>query len=168
MNPQADVFDPIAALIEAKTSVKSFFGAKHLSDNAVPPRYVWVPTSGDDRPPRTVGGYPRHLSNVWMTFEVHIWGATFDQTWTMLRNLRTALHREEITEITSYEVGTIDATPVLAKNPNGWVFVVPLAIALPLEEVDFDEEGGFVVIEEVGIDDSQGIDPDGVLTTPAL
>ena len=165
MKPQTDVFEPVARLLEAKTAVPSLFGAKHLSDNAKPPRYVWVPTSGDVRDPREIGGGPRHLHDVWISFEVHVWGPDFDQTWQLVRNLTTALRHAEIENIRSYEIGSIDLTPVLAKNPQGWVFVVPLSIAVPLEEVDFDEEAGFVVIEEVEIDTSQGVDPDGLLTT---
>ncbi len=159
-NPQADIFEPVAALLESATEVKSYFGAKHLSANGAPPRYVWVPTTGTPGAAMEVGDYPRGLVDVAMTFEVHCWHGTFDQAWALLVNLVSALFQ---TEAVHYEIGTVDALPS-EDGLNGWVLTVPVMVRVPVFETDMPTARFVpVVIETVAIDGSQGIFGDGIL-----
>jgi hypothetical protein len=168
MNPQADIFDPIAEALDTATSVKSFFGAKHLAANGAPPRYVWVPTTGAFDGPREVGGYPRALTDVLMTFDVHCWAATFDGAWALVRNLVTAVRMAPGQKWGGawYELGAVDALPSEA-SLRGWVLTVPISLRIPLLESDLDGQTYVpVTIESVVLDDSQGVDGDGTLTAP--
>lgn len=162
-NPQEDVFAPVAQLLESATSVKSFFGAKHLSSNGSPPRYVWVPTSGTVGGGMTIGGYPRNLVDVAMVFDVHCWHKTFDLAWALAVNLISACYQVDGIH---FEVGGIDASPS-DDSLQGWVLTVPLQVRVPIFEADLDKPAFMpVVIQDVALDDSQGIDGDGELTAP--
>ena len=163
LNPQNDIFNPIAALLQSTIGVSSYFGAAHLSGNQVPPRYVWVPTTGSVDGPSAIGDYPRSLADVAMTFEIHVWGASFDVSWNLLASLVSAV-REIVTA--NYSIGGVDALPT-EDNLRGWVLTVPITITLPLYEDDLDSIQYTKAQATIArIDDSQGVDPDGVLTAP--
>jgi len=163
-NPQADVFTPVAALLEAHTGVKSYFGFKHLAAVHAPPRYVWVPTTGAINGAMTSGGYPNNLVDVAMTYEVHCWHASHDQAWALVVNLLSACHH---TDGVQFEAPNLDASPN-DFGVNGEVITVQLIVRIPLFEADL-EQPTFVSVDITGVefDDSQGVVGDGVLTPPS-
>jgi len=181
VNPHGDIIQPIWDLLSKWVpNVKSFFGSKFVAETgAQPPRYVWVPTTGnpdDDEGGNNLGA-PRNLSTVAMTFEVHCWAvalkpspdpvkqaaADFDAAWLLLAHLVSAV-REVIT--VNYALGNIDATPT-EEIQQGCLLTIPITIRLPLYETDLDQpEYTTTKPTSVRIDDSAGVDPDGTLTAP--
>lgn len=182
INPHGDIIQPIWDLLAKWVpNVKSFFGAKFVAETgAQPPRYVWVPTTGNpdsDDGGNAQLGAPRNLSTVEMTFEVHCWAqaakpsqdplknaaADFDAAWQLLANLVSAV-REVIT--VNYSLGSIDATPT-EEIQQGCLLTLPITILLPLYETDLDQPTYTTTqATAVRIDDSAGVDPDGTLTAP--
>lgn len=161
-NPREHIFQPIADLLQTYTSVPSFFGKKHLAGGA-PPRYVWVPISADARGPRSIGGTPRNIRDLWLTFAVHCWAAKstapasatdrdFDLAWTLVANLLSAAQNKRPG---NHEVGAIEALD------DEWVktgagLIVPLSFRIPIEEHTLDRPTLVkVTVESVAIDGTQ-------------
>lgn len=168
-DPEEHIYKPIAAAIKAATNVASFFGAKHLSSQNAPPRYVWVPATGSASyeltPNSDVLNHgdedPESLGNIDYTFEVHCWHGTHDEAWALMRNLVKAT-RDALSDA-QYRIGGVDALPNDI-GLRGWVITASLVVTIPLW--DPGTEWVRVKFTDAVLDDSQGNETDGVLTAP--
>lgn len=89
--PKADLFDPIAALLEATTATKSYL--LEQSRNHAVARWDWLPTEGPFSGPSMVGDSPRVLADVEFRCDVACRAKTFDQAWLMAQQFGSALRR---------------------------------------------------------------------------
>lgn len=91
-DPVADIFEPIAAKLEAATGLKSYF--LEQSRNHAATRWDWTPTAGSVAGPEMVGNDTtagqRALGTVEFRAEIACRGKTHGDAWRMMQELLSA------------------------------------------------------------------------------
>jgi hypothetical protein len=105
-------------------------GARYISGNDAPPRYVWCrkrisPTGG----PGAIGGNPRSLGDDLHIGEIHCWGLDEDDCERMRQVFATVLRR--VLRGRNYELGDAQITEQDYAT-YGAVLVMELRVRLPL------------------------------------
>jgi hypothetical protein len=163
LNPVSEIFTPIAALLETATTVKSYFAER--SSNRAPKRWDWEPTGGAVEGASRATDLPRSLHDVRFGVDIYCRAKTFDEAWTMLEQLVTALidknaHAYEIGSwrwlAESGEASTLKHAIILSVE-----FVLPV-----FEQMLSAGATDYATVTTVTFDTSSAVDPDGTLHTP--
>ncbi len=150
LRPQADIYAPMAALLETASGIKSYFGRAALTQNAAPPRYVWTVEGDEMRGPSRSRTDEQTLFVSWLTFDVHCWHSTFDGAWLMRANLLSAVNQ---LAVDGYEVGSLEVDPDQYPGIKGTLIIEPIAIAIPVLRVELDGTNLVLgTVDTVGID----------------
>ncbi len=165
--------DLLVHLRSALTTVAPLLdGARFLSANDVPPRFVWVrrkivPSGG----PSAIGGNPRSLGDDLHVGNLHCWGSDEDDCERLRQAFVTVLRR--IVQGRNYELG--DADLVEQEYATcGAVLVMEVRVRLPLLAAILpeaptppakvppivDDEKATVIPDFVGFDPDGATDPD--------
>jgi hypothetical protein len=149
-------------------------GRRFVSQNDVPPRYVWVrrrisPAGG----PGAIGGNPRSIGDDLHLGELHCWGSDEDDCERLRQAFATVLRR--VLRGRNYELGDAEITEQDYAT-CGAVLVMELRVRLPLVVAAIpvaptppahvpaiaDQTKTTVVADHVGFD-PDGATPDGAL-----
>jgi hypothetical protein len=123
--------DIIAAVrSELATTAPLLDGVRFVSQNDVPPRYVWVrkrisPAGG----PGAIGGNPRSIGDDLHVGELHAWGSDEDDCERLRQAFATVLRR--VVRGRNYELGDAEITEQ-SYATCGAVLVMELRVRLPL------------------------------------
>lgn len=163
LNPKAEIFTPVAELLESATNVKSFFLEK--TANRPTKSYDWEPSGGPFDGPSLIGDVVRSLFDVSFTVDIHCRAPSFDEAWTMVEDLVTALGRKVqfAFQLQGLTVGDASGESSTQKH----TLALTVVFALPIFEQPLDQHGtAKATVTSVGLNDSAGVDPDGTLTAP--
>jgi len=147
-----------------------FRGTENLTKQDAPPRYVWVDKGERYTRTTTVGGNPRSLNDRHVTFDIHCWGASYDQAELLLLALITAV-RTVMTA--NYELMHGETLPTTYEN-LGVVKRIEIAFIIPLPLVTLPSTSGgavtcdgdpTVTITSVAFDTSGAVAGNNVLET---
>jgi hypothetical protein len=123
--------DIIAAVRDELATVAPVHdGARHISGNDAPPRYVWVrkrisPAGG----PSAIGGNPRSLGDDLHHGEIHCWGLDEDDCERLRQVFATVLRH--VLRGRNYELGDAEITEQDYAT-YGAVLVMDIRVRLPL------------------------------------
>lgn len=161
--PQSEIFAPVAALLKAATGIDSFFA--NAGTHRPQKSWDWEPSGGSFDTPSRASDYPRSLHDVKVGFRIYCRALTFDDAWTMLEQVISAL-REKVgaaCEITSWEWGDASDESSTLKTS----VVLNVSFVLPVFEHQLGGAGyEKATITAVGFDTHNSNDNDGALLTP--
>ena len=165
-DPKADVFDPIAALLERVTGLKSYF--LESSRNHAASRWDWTPTTGGPaQGPQMPGRHPvRPLETIDFRCDIACRGKTHADAWRMVQQLLSASREVKAAagRLESWRVEESSDQAATLKN----VVTVTMAWAQPLLEQPLTVATQAVEITAAQLDTS-GTDydtDDGTLIAP--
>lgn len=161
--PQAEIFGPIAAYLQAATGITSTFtgNGTHRPQQS----WDWEPTSGTLDGPSRSGDYPRALHDVNVGFRIYCRAPTFDASWTMLEQLVSAIREKSGAAYQSASWEWMDASDESSTLKTS--LVLNVTFVLPLFEHQLGGSGyEKATITAVGFDTHNTNSTDGVLLTP--
>ena len=161
--PQAEIYTPIAAYLKTATGIDSTYanGGAHRPQKS----WDWEPAGGSFDGPSRAADYPRSLYDVKVGFRIYCRAPSFDESWTMLEQLLSALREKAGTaaEVTSWEWGDASDESSTLKTS----IVLNVSFVLPVFEHQLGGAGyEKATITAVGFDTHNTNDNDGVLLTP--
>jgi hypothetical protein len=71
----------------------TLIGERHLGENDIWPRVVWIPTTDEFGPPRLTGGTPRPLWDLVATYAVHLWEESIEKARQLEMDVIASMHR---------------------------------------------------------------------------
>lgn len=164
LSPKVDVFDPIAAFIQAKTGIPSYF--LEQSTNRPVVHYEWSPQAGTFGPTKHPGVGNRELATVEWGVQVLCRGKTHDDAWKMAAWFASAARRVKYAgfRLDSWSVPESSAQPATQKTD----VILSVTFTVPFIELPIADEGSeAVTVTAVGFDTTApyGTD-DGTLRPP--